>query len=99
MQNRILPTIDCTDFSPLLYKNKDAVPMELSLLSAESEGRSYFTESPVIYPAQYLLLKDFIGAVNGGGPNPVSGKEGLAAVRCSLAAIESIQTKKPVALS
>lgn len=81
------------------YKNKDSVPMELSLLSDDTEGRSYFTESPVIYPAQYLLFKEFIDAVNGEAKNPVSGEDGLAAVRCSLAAIESIQTNKPVTLS
>jgi predicted dehydrogenase len=81
------------------YKNKDSVPMELSLLNGDAEGRSYFTESPVIYPAQYLLFKEFVDAVNGTGKNPVSGEEGLAAVRCSLAAIESMQTNKPVTLS
>lgn len=81
------------------YKNQDAIPMELSLLSPETDGRSYFTESPVIYPAHYLVLKECFAAVNGNGENPVSGEDGLTAVRCALAAVDSIHSKKPVTLS
>ncbi len=81
------------------YKNQESVPLEVSLLSVETDGRSYFTESPVIYPAQYLAFKGFLDAVNGKIENPIPPQDGLAAVRCSLAAIESMQSHKPVAVS
>ena len=78
------------------YSNQNAVPLELSLLDEATGGRRYLAESPVRFPAHFRLLKAFLEAVQGQGENPVSGEEGLSAVRIALAAIESCQKRRPI---
>ncbi len=81
------------------YHSGESISLELSMIDWNTGGRQYVTHSPVITPACYKILEAFAHAVEGKGENPVSGEEGLAAVKLALAAIESMETKQSVTLS
>ncbi len=81
------------------YSNIDSIPLDLSIIDWQSGGRQYVNQSPVITPACYKVLERFTQAVEGKGQNPVTPEEGLAAIKLALAAIDSVQSKKPVSLN
>ncbi len=54
--------------------------------------------SPGAWAAHPPLFKDFVAALDGEKPNPISGEDGLAALRVARAALESIETGQVVKL-
>ena len=63
------------------------------------------TESTVYEPSlapdedpYYLELKSFLDAVENGTPVPITGEDGLVALRLSLAALESARTGQVITL-
>lgn len=80
------------------YSNQDTIPLMVSFIDPKESLRQYFSESPVIKPAHYKILEEFIAAIEGRGSNPIPPEEGLQALRIALAALESVRTHKPVAI-
>lgn len=83
----------------LHYDNQESIPLKVSLVDYSKGARQYYHESPVIVPACFNLLQQFIHAIEGKAENPVSVEEGRDAAILALAAIDSVNTKRPVTLS
>ncbi len=80
------------------FDNQESIPLKISIVESASGKRQYSNESPVLYPAHFRLLEEFIKAVEGNGENPVPIEEGAHAVKAALALLESARTKKPIIL-
>lgn len=79
------------------YDNQDAIPLRISLTDWNSGGRRYFSESPVLRPAHFKPLEQFVRAIQGEPADGVSLEDGVEALRIAHAALRSIETKRPVA--
>lgn len=83
------------------YENADAASADwghMSLLKGVSEGR--MVRHPIArYEPLKAELEAFASAVLEGRPSPVSGEDGLAALRLALALVESGETQRIVQVS
>ncbi len=84
----------------LSYSNNSAVPISIELKSKE-EGKIGVTvpESPTLESPYYLELAHFISCLEEGRKPEVSAEDGMEAVRIGEAALRSISTNQPVALT
>lgn len=81
------------------YDNQESIPVRLSLIEPATLSRKYVSESPVLAPAYYKILNGFFQTILGNGKNPVPPEQGFEAVRVALAAIESVETGRPVVVN
>lgn len=81
------------------YQNQDAIPLHLSVIDLESGSRRYMSESPVIEPSHYKVLKAFFDAISGQASNPVPFAEAVNNIRVADACYQSITNQKPVELN
>ncbi|MFH1742265.1 MAG: Gfo/Idh/MocA family oxidoreductase [bacterium] len=83
----------------MTYDNlDDSIPLRVSIIDVTQSGRKYATESPILDTAYMRLLRGFLCAVEGTGPNPVPPEEALASLKLALAAISSARSGAPVDL-
>lgn len=82
----------------LRYDNQNAWALQISLIDFKSGGRSYFSESPVIKPAHFVMMERFVKCLRGEGDNPCTGVEALEALRLSDAALKSMEQQSPIQL-
>ncbi|MBI1389418.1 MAG: gfo/Idh/MocA family oxidoreductase [bacterium] len=78
------------------YDNLGAVSLQISLIDFNSNGRSYFSESPIIKPAHFLMMEKFLAAVKGEGDNPAPAEEALEALALVEAAAKSMELNQAV---
>lgn len=80
----------------LRYDNQDSISVRVSLIDRKSGGRRYFSESPVIKPAYYKTIEQWLDAIEGNAGNPVPLEDGVESLRIAHAALKSLDDKKPV---
>lgn len=81
----------CGDAGMIEYSNHDSN----TVIIASKDG-NVTKESPINIDPYYLELKHFIDCIEGGTKPSITPEDGMRAVEISLAALESIETGKPV---